>query len=229
MNPMSKAKPGFEDEFREVFLRIEVAQGNREPIERKGFLGRMFAAKEDPAPLIERFQEISIPPFQAIGAPVVGTDTAADDWVRRLYSEGRIESVDSEAAAISAMTGYHVMEIMPECDGFPIYTHDGLYEGVTRASFRGAFLNDCQDVIGDDLHGQAWMAMLADELAAWGRGMRICADEYADKQDVAHVLGDRTWQWTDENAPEAKAHIIDQAARWALWWSDRGHGSEPYF
>ncbi len=233
MNPLAKPKPGHEAEFVDLWTRIQVAQGKRpDPeAETKGFLARLFTPRKpaNVADMIARFQAISVPPYAAIGAPVVGKDQAADDWLRETFDNGTISGVSSFAEAQKAFHGYHAVEALPVCDGFPVYTHAGMYEGVDRTSFRGKFLEICEEVIGDDLLAQAWNPMLAAELAAWGRALKDRAAAYAAQHNVTHVLDNRDFMPADDTSPEAQAHIVDQAARWALWWSDRGHGSDPYF
>ncbi len=227
MNPMAKPLAGHEDEFRDVLFRLDAKAPDGSS---KGFLGRLFGKSEDRDALLARFNEISVPPYAAIGAPIVGQDEAADTWVRETYAAGRMPGVESEAEALEKMAGYHALQAMPECDGFPVYTHAYDYEGVDRTSFRGSFLPLCQSFLGEALLNAAWNNMLADDLAAWGRDVGDAARRFAEQSNVTHVLGKRRPdEEFDEEDPATLAHIADSAARWAVFWSERGHGSEAYF
>ncbi len=227
MNPMGKPLEGHEDEFRDLLSRLD---GKTPEGSEKGFLGRLFGKAENRDELVARFQEISVPPFASIGAPIVGQDAAADDWVRSTFADGRIPSMQSETEALEKMAGYCALQAMPECDGFPVYTHAYQYDGVDRTSFRGSFLPLCSAFLDDELVNAAWTNMLANDLARWGRDMSDAARKFAEGAGVTHVLGRRHAQEEfSEDDPATLAHIADSAARWALWWSDRGHGSEAYF
>ncbi len=231
LNPLPKPKPGFDAEFEDLWRRIEVAKGRMQPTgtTSQSFLKRLFSKSENIDALHRRFEEISIPHFESIGAPVVGRDPEADRWLEE-HLAAKIEAGEmSLEQAHKNMDGYFVLQIMPECDGFPVYTHAYLYEGVDRASFRGEFLKDCGDVIDEDMLNTAWQPMLDDGLREWGEQLRAAADSYAEERNVTHVLGVRNFQWETETGPEAQAHIADQAARWARYWSGKGHGSEPFF
>ena len=233
MNPLGKPKPGCKDEFAAVWHRIQIATGNRpDPeMENAGWVKRLLSQgqTEDPGPLIARLQDLMIPPFEAMGAPVVGRDPAADSWFRKAFAAGNIAGHDDVETALAAARGYRALEALPDCAGFPVYTNAGAYEGVDRTSFRGSFLELCVPVIGEELLARAWDPMLAEELAAWAAALRRRVDAFAASHRVNHALGDKHYQWQDETAPDAQAHIVDQAARWAAFWSDRGHGNDPFF
>ena len=224
MNPMGKPKPDHEDEFLDLFLKLN----GRAPSEGRGLFGKLLGKKDDHEAMTARFQDIMIAPWEAIGAPVVGTDPEADDWVRKVFREGRMPSMASEDEALEKMTGYRALQVMEVCDGFPIYTHAYDYDGVDRTSFRGAFLTLCEGVLSEDIINAAWTNMLADELADWGRTVGAEAASFAEANRVYHVIGQRDAEF-DEDSPASKAHIADSAARWAAFWSSRGHGSEAFF
>ncbi|NSX54535.1 hypothetical protein [Parasulfitobacter algicola] len=232
INLLPKPTPGNEDEFAEIWTKIKIYDGklpNPDTVD-MGFFKRLFATRPqvDIDTLIERFQQISIPAYISIGAPVVGKDAAANEWVQQQFEAGSIKDAKTLEDAMLAMDGYYALEAMPDCDGFPIYTHAGLYDGVDRTSFRGKFLKTCKDVIGSALLEKAWDPMLAYDLATYGKDLRAAADAYAETHQVQHILGQKNADF-DETSPEGKVHIVDQAARWAIFWSDRGHGTEPYY
>ena len=60
----------------------------------------------------------------------------------------------------------------------------------------------------------------------YGTRLRDCVASFADPEVVAGVLGqrDRPDWLSDWEHPASKAHIVDSAARWCLFWGERGHG-----
>jgi hypothetical protein len=187
---------------------------------------------------LNRFQQISIPAYKSLNAPVVGQDEAADNWVRIAFDQGRFKHPTFEAA-LSDLSGYLALEAMPESDAFPVYTNAYLYQGVDRTSFRGSFLEACTDVIGKDQLSLAWEPMLCADFAEWGKGLRIAADDFAAKHGFEAILGMRDLRPAEADATQKKTkattshdqqlHIVDQAARWVFFWADKGHGSDPYY
>src|SRR5262245_6002285 len=110
------AKPGHEDEWRKL-------------------LARSFADEEVSEVDIKRFQQISVPGYERIGAPRVGQDSAANEWIL----EARRPKTPEEAAAVlKEFEGYCVVRLV-KCDGVPEYSNAGLYEGADETSFRGSF------------------------------------------------------------------------------------------
>lgn len=178
--------------------------------------------------LVARFQEITIPAYTDIGAPQVGIDEAADQWVKTLMAENGDERPLAEVT--QQMHGYYALGAMPECDGFPVYSNGGLYDGVDRTSFRGKFLADCEDIIGGELLNRAWEDLQASELMAYGQALKTVAETYAVENKVEHVLGLRDISDEDyANEAAAKAHFMISAAKWCIYWAERGFGLEPYF
>ena len=227
MNPMAAPKPGLDAEFDRVISGLRGHDGGGPG----GFWQRLFRRppQDSRESLVARFQEITIPPFANLGAPVVGQDRAADDWIAEQFRAGRLgPAFASVEAAIAAFSGRYMVEMLPEHDGFPIYSNASL-GAAERMSFRGEFLKDCTDVLDRRLIDQAWEMMTASELQSYGQALSERAAAYANAQGVAHVLGIRDAEWQTERAPEAQAHITDSLARWAGFWSAKGHGSEPDF
>jgi hypothetical protein len=104
-----------------------------------------------------------------------------------------------------------------------------MYDRVDQTSFRGKFLESCTQVIGKDLLKRAWEPILVRDLADYGGALRACADQFAIKSGNSKVIGNRAFEWKDEGDLASQLHVVDQAARWCLFWSMRGHGLEPYF
>jgi hypothetical protein len=209
-NPMSRAKPGHEAEFATLLATDLDA-----------------LSPETRSELREHFDAISEPPYATLGAPRVGHDAAADAWlVERLRESGR----ESELARAKAeMHGYYVLQLLPQCAGLPVYSSRG-YEGVDRYTFRGAFLDDVKEILGEALFLRAWDKMTAEELAAYGVALLAHARRYATEHGLAHLEQRfEAPEESDEDEPASKAHILFSAAAWCLWWSERGHGLAPYY
>ena len=233
MNVAAKPREGFEEEFNLLWVQYWTASGAMpDPeLQKKSFLGRLLhrAPQVDTEQIAARIGEISVPAYASIGAPVVGVDEAASLWVRQQFEAGHLAFPTLEAA-LSEMQGYHSVEALPPGDAFPLYSNGGLYEGADRTSFRGQFLEDCVPVIGKPLLKQAWNPMLAHEFRDWGSEMQQAAARFASSEGVTEILSpDSALPQEDATEAERMAHIVGSAARWALWWSQRGHGMEPFF
>lgn len=220
----NKAKPGHEARFREL-LEIIVA-------------GK---TKLDEAQKAE-FQEIGVPSFTTLGAPRVGIDEAATAWflarlreqkpkpglLRGLFTKPSADPTPEELAAIEQTRGYHVLALAPRCDGLPIYTNAELYSGLELTSFRGAFLSDCEELLGKELVESAWDPKLPEALVAYGRALLERADAWAAAHDCEWVR-DQVNPPDDLKSPAGVAHIVFAAGRWCLYWGERGHWLDPWF
>ncbi len=227
-NPLARPKPGSEGEFERLLAEIDSGRAERGP----GLLARMLPArkltKAEIAERRARFQQISEPPFATMGAPRVGFDEAADAWLRkRLEENGKLADLEE---ARRKMHGYHVLDLLPPCDGFARYSNGGMYDGVDRCSFRAQFLDDVETIIGP-LHGRAYKRMTARELAVYADELYAVARKWAISAGVAHVEHDATAVdgTAHEDDPMWKADILFSAIRWCRFWAARGHGLEPWF
>lgn len=209
--PLSKPKSGFESEFDQLFQSI--------------FRTTNGADRADRDVRIARLQEITIAPYEVLGAPRVGEDPAADAWLRALMAD--LEEEVSFEELKSRMDGYYVLDLVPPCDGLPIYTNCKLGR-VEAYSFRGSYLFNCDDVLGDAMISRAWTPMKADELIAYGEGLKEQAANYATEHGVMAVLGQHDPP-CDLELPCGLAHIADSAGRWCVFWGERGFGLEPWY
>lgn len=207
-NPLAKPKPGFEAEFEELFRRSPN--------------GSDGLTKDE----LERFQTISSAPYELLGAPRLGLDPEADKWLLgRPTEQGDAEKFDQ---AREAMKGLWVLDLLPKCDGFPLYTNYGAYEGLERYSFRGSFLRDAEHVLGPALLERAYQNQLAEGLSVFGDALLGVAREYAINSGVAHIEHAPTVEFQEES-PSSIAHILFSAAKWCRYWSSRGHGLEVWY
>jgi hypothetical protein len=176
--------------------------------------------------LWERMGAIEISPYETLGAPRVGIDPEADRWADAQYSGRPWKKLFvSRRKFRQVLHGYYVLDLVEKNDGVPAYSNGGIGSYCEIFSFRGKFLAVCEDVLGKDLLGEAWVHHRADELNDYGIQLRDRAAAFAEDSDVTEVLGQRYLpSGHDPDGPAEQAHIVDSAARWCLFWSARGHG-----
>jgi hypothetical protein len=197
----------------------------------------------------ERFQEISIPSYTQVGAPVVGTDPIASAWVLmrvrlNTMSEDEQEAfhakpvdlegpeyaeakTDEEREALEEMAGYCVLEMAPPCDGLPLYTM-GAFGSVDRTSFRGKCLQDCAEIIGDELMDRAYEDLMPKELVAYGETLLEHADRFAATEGCEHIK-EVARDYELQSEAESQAHILYAAGRWCVFWGSRGHFLDAWY
>jgi hypothetical protein len=221
-NPGNKAKPGFEAEFAEVFQAICAI----EPGERRDAL-------------LRRYREISITAFETLGAPVVGRDPEADAWARRLRIDlGREEP---EEAFLAEFAGFAVLPLVPPCDGLPCYTNGSPGGYVEAYAFRGQWLRDCEEEIGEELLAAAYESKLPGELLVYGQELLAKAEGLARQHNLDPlklVIRDQ-FPTLEEIAAEGytavplsvehKLDVIHSAGRWCVFWAQRGHILDAYW
>lgn len=211
MLPLSKPKPGFECEFDELFQSIFRTTDSGDCPER--------------AVRVARLQDITIAPYEVLGAPRIGVDPAADEWLR-----ARIAGVEDGVHFTELkrrMAGYYVLDLVPPCDGLPVYSNSGT--GLVESySFHGGYLAECVDVVDEATIDSAWTPMKADELVGYGERLKEKAAHYAAERGVTDVLGQHS-PVCDLERPCGLAHIVDSAGRWCVFWGERGFGLEPWY
>ena len=207
----SCAKPGHEREWRQL-------------------LTRSFADKELSHTEVERFREISIPGHERIGAPRVGHDSAANQWILEARDAKTPEEV---AAVLKQFEGYYVVRLV-RCDGVPKYSSAGLYEGADETSFRGAFLKGCRDILNKSLLNEAWNHKFPDDAVSYGRALLAAAD-VAETEGRTPKLRRSLFSrqgLTKEREPYPIAEqleIVRAAGRWFIFWGERGHPIRAWF
>lgn len=217
-NPMARPRAGYEEEFEKLFGELT----GRTPIKRPG-LSRLFKSstltKAEEAVRIERFREITQAPFETLGAPRVGHDEEADEWLReKLADDASFEAAKQE------MDGYYVLDLLPPCDGFPRYSHYGWYEGLDRYSFRAKFLEHAIEDIEPSLIELGYQRLTTLELVEYSSRLFEVAEHVAKMHGL-----DLEEDHEDEEGPEGTLDIVLVAARWCRFWGERGHGLEPWF
>ena len=53
--------------------------------------------------------------------------------------------------------------------------------------------------------------------------------DYATQNNIIYLKNQRIRPDFDEDSAESKAHIMFSAAKWLLWWGERGYGYEADF
>jgi hypothetical protein len=193
-------------------------------------LERFFAGEEPSEADIVRFQDVSIPGYERIGAPRVGFDSAADVWITERQNAKSPEDI---AAVLKQFHGYYVLRLV-KCDGVPNFSNGGLYEGVDETSFRGAFLNACRGVLDEGLLNDAWNSKLPEAAISYGQALLAAAD--AAETGSVSPRPRRTFLsrigLTKTVAPAAIAEQLDivrAAGRWFIFWGERGHAIRAWF
>jgi hypothetical protein len=201
----NKPKPGHEAEFDEIRRKLDK--------------GRRFGRRK----LERRLIEISVPPVATLGAPRVGEDQRATDWVLERYPN-RTDQSWSEERWLQEFDGYYVVELAPPSDGLPRYTNGGLGEYIEAYSFRAAFLEDCEDIL-DDTYFEAYNEREPAELVEYGKSLIEKAERYAQAHDID--LG--ALDTDDTESDSFKLDVVLSAGRWCIYWGERGHAMRPWF
>ena len=215
--PTNRPKPGAEAEFEDIFNVFFKKK-------KAGFWASLFAKPVDMEALALRSQEISISAYETLKAPIVGSDPRADEWARKYY-EGLEDKTKPLDEFMAEMKGYYVLDLVPDCDGLPVYVSPTL----ERHAFRAKFLDDCVDIIGDDMHADAWNSKLPREAMVYGNKLMQLDTDYGAANDCLFPKGQRAYPEVEEGSPQSKAHILFSAAKWILFWAEKGHGMEANF
>ena len=216
---MGKPKPGFEERYSEIFKIL-----SEDKIPEPSFIdkvrGKKYLTKKE---LLEEWFANQIPSYETIRAPRVGRDKEADLWIRNKYKE--LEDKPKLEQFLKEYEGYYVIELAKEIDGVPVYISFEQDKNV----FRGQFLTDCVNLIGEDLVAEAWNSKMADETLAYGERLMNVADKIAKQNSLEYLKGQRNPPETDEDTIEWKLHIIFSLAKWLEFYGRNGHGYEADF
>lgn len=188
---------------------------------------RYFAAEDLSEADVDRFQSISQPAYASLGAPRVGSDTIADDWIAAKMADRM-----TREEAIAEHMGYHVIALV-ESDGVPKFSHAGLYEGVDETSFRGKFLELCTSVLSQQLIDDAWQHRMPDEAIDYGQSLFAAASDVKSgrtleprKPSFFRRLVGRS---QSELSLNEQMEIVEAAGRWFVFWGSRGHPIRAYY
>ena len=206
--PRYKAKPEFQDEFENIYLEIDEQPEGQEKV------------------LPQRLEEIAISPYETLSAPRVGRDAEADAWVAEHFPK-REKSWLSFGSSDPDYGGRFVLDLVPPCDGLPPPEYSGGEFGhyVDAFAFRASLLEDCSDVIDEDLVIEGMVPMEVPELLEYGKRLRQAAETCAAEHGID--LG-APLDTEDYDSVEGQLDVVIAAARWCIFWAERGHALEKY-
>lgn len=219
MRPMGKPRPGFEKRFVEIFEMVTKDKFPQPSFVEK-LKGRRCQTKEV---LLQEWFANQIPTYETIKAPKVGRDKDADEWIRSKYNE--LDEKLPFEQFLKEHEDYYVINLATEQEGVPIYIALGQDENV----FRGQFLQDCIDLIGEDLVNEAWETKQADQALDYGNRLMATADKLAKEHNLEYLKTQRLAPDTDEDAMESKLLIVYSLAKWLIFYGKNGHGYEADF
>lgn len=215
--PMNKPKPGKESEFEEILCELIY----REP---PNFFPKEPDKISNSEELLRRFRDNSITAYETLNAPKIGSDESADKWAKDNFNLLNKDKLPLETF-LESMKDYFVLDLVPACDGLPVYVSPVL----DKYAFRAKCLDDCEKILGKKLHLQAWGSMFAKEALEYGKQIMKIAENYAKKNNCMHLKEQRIPPEKEERTPESNAHILFSAAKWLIFWAERNHGYEVDF
>jgi hypothetical protein len=219
MRPLGKPKPGLEKRFAEVFQMISTNK-IPEPSFWDKLKGKKTPTKDE---LLKEWFDIQIDSYETIKAPRVGRDAEADLWLKGRYEE--LDNKPKYDEFLQEHQGYYVIRLAKERDGLPCYVSFGQDENV----FRGQFLADCMDLIGEELVAEAWKTKLAAETLDYGQRLMQKADEIAQEKKLAYLKNQDSPPDGEPESIESKLHIVYSLAKWLVFYGKNGHGYEADF
>ena len=219
MRPLGKPRPGFEKRYIELY---EIIANNNFPkpsfFERLS--GKKYPTKDE---LVAEWFSIQIESYITIKAPKVGRDTEANDWIKTKYEE--LEEKPDYKEFLKEYEEFYVIELAEEQDGVPVYISLEQDENV----FRGQFLTDCTDIIGEDLVNEAWGTKLAEDTLDYGNRLMLATDKIAKEHNLEYLRAQRELPEAEEGTMESKVHIAYSLAKWLVFYGENGHGYEADF
>jgi hypothetical protein len=218
--PAGRAKPGHEREWQQRIQRLYAGE------------------KETEADAEKRFA-VSIQPWEDLGAPRVGESPEADAWALK---EPDRDKTKSDAEVLTELKGFHAIALLRgKCDGLPAYTHAGLYAGLDETSFRGSFLQMCEDILDEEVLVTAWTdCMPPGEAITYGMELLHAADRAeragpaaarrafkTKKRKAKSTTGDGDQE--EDVSFQEKIEILRSAGRWYVFWGKRGHPIQAWY
>jgi hypothetical protein len=106
--------------------------------------------------------------------------------------------------------------------------------GADETSFRGAFLNDCQDVLDKLLLNEAWNHKFPGEAVAYGKALLAAADSAVATSTIPKrqrtLLSRLGFTKKREPIPMAEQlGIVRAAGRWFVFWGERAHPVRAWY
>lgn len=210
--PIGKPLPGKEERFKELYQLIPQAESDQER-----------------EPLLDEWFGISTSYYETIGAPQVGRDPKADEWLAE-YWRTQNETADEKPLPFDQFhelyMGYYVTDLAERQEGLSAYI-GGSYD---EAAFRAKFLEDCEGYLAEELLLEAWRPHLADEALDYGKRLMAETEKLAKKHGLTHLAESFLPPTETESDPVANAvHIGYSAAKWLIFYGSNGHGFDADF
>ena len=223
MRPLGKPKPGCEERFSELFEIFFRGEELPKPTFWGKLFGKKYPTEEE---LKQEWFDIQIPSYETIKAPRVGRDKEADEWAKERYQEkyDNAEEKPTFEEYMKHVNGYYVISLAKELDGVPKYISPMEDENV----FRGEFLRDCIDLIGEDLVSEAWKSKTAEEALDYGNRLMAVAEAIAKEHNMEY-LKDQRMPPEEEGTTEEQLHIVFSLAKWLIFYGKNGHGYHAYY
>ena len=216
MRPLGKPQQGFEKRYIELY---EIIESNSFP--KPSFLERLkgtkYPTKDE---IVGEWFSIQIESYETIKAPRVGRDAEANAWIKEKYNE--LEEKPAYEEFLEEYQDFYVIELAKELDGIPVYISLEQDENV----FRGQFLTDCTDIIGEDLVNEAWGTKLAEDTLDYGKRLMLATDNVAKEHSLEYLKTQREVPEAEEGTMESKVHIAYSLAKWLVFYGKNGHGYE---
>ncbi len=209
-NPGNRPRPGSETEFRRL------ADGIREQRIKEG------------SPDHNRFFEISISAHETLQVPRVGSDSRADEWIRRKYHQ-QLQQQMSEAEWVQRFQGFYVVELVPPCDGVPRYSNGSPGGYVEPFSFRAQFLRDCESFVPARLLEAAYESKLPVDTINYGRELLAAGEAFARENGLDPQNCQASNADVNGETLRLQADIVLSAGRWCVFWGERGHMLDAYW
>lgn len=216
MVPMGKPKPGYEKRFEQIFnLLYDREQQSLTFLDK--LKGKKVLTKEQ---LAQEWFDIQIPSYETIGAPMVGRDAIADQWIKEMYQNTNKDI--GEAEFIKNHQGYYVIALAKHKEGIASYGSVVQDEN----AFRGQLLDKCDDLIGEKLVNEAWESKLAEEALDYGKRLFEAIDIVAKEKNMEHLKDPNYINETEVDSMETRVHFIYCLSRWLIFYGTNGHGYE---
>ena len=204
--PLGKPREGYEKRFEEIFHILGNENSNLPEEEIEKLQDEWFSIQESC--------------YEFIQAPLVGRDKEADDWVLEKYEELEDKSQVSKEDFIADYQGYYVVELAKRKGALPFYMTFS-----ERHNFRGQFLSDCIEMLGEDLVNEAWESKLANDALDYANRLTTVADKIAKEHNLEYLKDQETISDDiEEGSLESNLHITYSLARWLKLYAENGYG-----
>lgn len=173
---------------------------------------------------MKRWREVRsqsvVTPMETLGAPRVGSDPEADEYLRNLFAES--DEVKQEYSTfdefLEANRGLYVAKLCKNKGGLGVIT--GIFAG--EESFRGKVIGN-MDWLPQDLRGRAYDDQSPEELVSYGEELSEAADEFESVSKRRYYSVELPREVIEDLA------TVRSAASWCDFWGKAGHGMHAWY